>query len=84
MTENNFSTGGENWEGGVAMRDGVYDRVWSELDGQERSRRYLIKNDRVLALRQRQWRPLSFWNTMAGEWHRVGDINLGGASRESL
>ena len=40
------------------MKQGVYERKWTEPDGRERTRRFVIRNGRVLSLRAAKVRPL--------------------------
>lgn len=66
------------------MKQGVYERKWTEPDGRERTRRFVIRNGRVLSLRAAKVRPLSFYESLAGTWVRVGDISVGAASHNAL
>ena len=66
------------------MKQGVYERQWTEPDGCERTRRFVIRNGRVLSLRAAKVRPLSFYDGLAGTWVRVGDISVGAAGHNAL
>lgn len=52
-------------------KDGVYERRWLGRTGQTKRRRMLVRGDRVLDLRDGEWRPRAWFDGLPGQWEWV-------------